>query len=159
MQRDSAQEQYDKMTKTPVHQLVLRLGLPTTVSMLVTSIYNMADTFFVSQLGTSVSGATGVVFALMAIINAFGFMFGHGAGSNISRKLGAHDVESARVFASTSFFSVTAGRIGHRRVWIFIPCTLHAAFRQYGLHSALCHRIQHLDSYRSSRHGLQLRDE
>ena len=70
MERDSAQEQYDKMTKTPVHQLVLRLGLPTTVSMLVTSIYNMADTFFVSQLGTSVSGATGVVFALMAIINA-----------------------------------------------------------------------------------------
>ena len=58
MERDSAQEQYDKMTKTPVHQLVLRLGLPTTVSMLVTSIYNMADTFFVSQLGTSVSGAT-----------------------------------------------------------------------------------------------------
>ena len=110
MQRDSAQEQYDKMTKTPVHQLVLRLGLPTTVSMLVTSIYNMADTFFVSQLGTSVSGATGVVFALMAIINAFGFMFGHGAGSNISRKLGAHDVESARVFASTSFFlSLLAG--------------------------------------------------
>ena len=98
------------MTKTPVPKLVLRLGLPTTVSMLVTSIYNMADTFFVSQLGTSVSGATGVVFALMAIINAFGFMFGHGAGSNISRKLGAHDVESARVFASTSFFlSLLAG--------------------------------------------------
>lgn len=70
----------------------------------------MADTLFVSQLGTSVSGATGVVFALMAVINAFGFMFGHGAGSNISRKLGAHDLESARVFASTSFFlSLLAG--------------------------------------------------
>ena len=104
MKTDSAQIQYDKMTKTPVNKLVLQLGLPTTVSMLVTSVYNMADTFFVSQLGTSVSGATGVVFALMAIINAFGFMFGHGAGSNISRKLGAHDVESARKFASTSFF-------------------------------------------------------
>lgn len=78
--------------------------------MLVTSIYNMADTLFVSQLGTSVSGATGVVFALMAVINAFGFMFGHGAGSNISRKLGAYDLESARVFASTSFFlSLLAG--------------------------------------------------
>ena len=95
---------YDKMTKTPINKLVLQLGLPTTVSMLVTSVYNMADTFFVSQLGTSVSGATGVVFALMAIINAFGFMFGHGAGSNISRKLGAHDIKSARKFASTSFF-------------------------------------------------------
>lgn len=104
MKTDSAQIQYDKMTKTPVNKLVLQLGLPTTVSMLVTSVYNMADTFFVSQLGTSVSGATGVVFALMAIINAFGFMFGHGAGSNISRKLGVHDVESARKFASTSFF-------------------------------------------------------
>ena len=70
MKTDSAQIQYDKMTKTPVNKLVLQLGLPTTVSMLVTSVYNMADTFFVSQLGTSVSGATGVVFALMAIINA-----------------------------------------------------------------------------------------
>ena len=101
---ESAQEQFDKMTKTPVHQLVLTLGLPTTISMLVTNVYNMADTFFVSRLGTSASGATGVVFALMAIIQAFGFMLGHGAGSNISRKLGGRDVESARIFASTSFF-------------------------------------------------------
>ena len=61
MKTDSAQIQYDKMTKTPINKLVLQLGLPTTVSMLVTSVYNMADTFFVSQLGTSVSGATGVV--------------------------------------------------------------------------------------------------
>lgn len=58
MKTDSAQIQYDKMTKTPINKLVLQLGLPTTVSMLVTSVYNMADTFFVSQLGTSVSGAT-----------------------------------------------------------------------------------------------------
>ncbi len=103
-EKDSAQAQYDKMTGTPVHQLVLTLGLPTTVSMLVTNVYNMADTFFVSQLGTSASGATGIVFALMAIIQAFGFMLGHGAGSNISRHLGARDVESARRFSSTSFF-------------------------------------------------------
>ncbi len=102
--QDNAQEQFDRMTKTPVHRLVLMLGLPTTVSMLVTNVYNMADTFFVSRLGTSASGATGVVFALMAIIQAFGFMLGHGAGSNISRKLGERDVESARTFASTSFF-------------------------------------------------------
>ena len=67
MKTDSAQIQYDKMTKTPINKLVLQLGLPTTVSMLVTSVYNMAGTFFVSQLGTSVSGATGVVFALMPL--------------------------------------------------------------------------------------------
>ena len=67
MKTDSAQIQYDKMTKTPVNKLVLQLGLPTTVSMLVTSVYNMADTFFVSQLGTSASGAIGIVFSAMAI--------------------------------------------------------------------------------------------
>ena len=104
MKTDSAQIQYDKMTKTPINKLVLQLGLPTTVSMLVTSVYNMADTFFVSQLEPASAAQQESFSALMAIINAFGFMFGHGAGSNISRKLGAHDIKSARKFASTSFF-------------------------------------------------------
>ena len=71
--------------------------------MLVTNIYNMADTYFVSTVGTSATGAVGIVFGLMAILQAFGFMFGHGAGANISRRLGAKRVEEARIFASTSF--------------------------------------------------------
>lgn len=100
----SAQEQLDMMTKTPIPRLVLTLGLPTTMSMLITNLYSIADTYFVSQLGTSASGATGIVFGLMAIIQAFGFMFGHGAGSNISRQLGAGGRENAKTFASTSFF-------------------------------------------------------
>ena len=102
--KDAQSAQFDKMTETPVSKLVLSLGLPTTVSMLVTNIYNMADTYFVSQLGTSASGAVGIVFGLMSIIQAVGFMFGHGAGSVISRRLGAKDVESAGKYASTSFF-------------------------------------------------------
>ena len=103
-------EQYKKMTETPISRLIIMLGIPTTISMLVTNIYNMADTYFVGRLGTSASGAIGVVFGLMAIIQAFGFMFGHGAGSIISRRLGARDVESASRFASTSFFaSLAAG--------------------------------------------------
>lgn len=96
--------QYRKMTETPVPKLVIQLGIPTIISMLITNIYNMADTYFVSTLGTSASGAVGVVFSLMAILQAFGFMFGHGAGSIISRKLGNKDTESASRFASTSFF-------------------------------------------------------
>ena len=92
------------MTETPVSKLVLTLGVPTTVSMLVTNIYNMADTYFVSQLGTSASGAVGIVFGLMAVLQAVGFMFGHGAGSVISRRLGAKDFESASKYASLSFF-------------------------------------------------------
>ena len=98
-------EQYIRMTQTPVSKLILTLGLPTVVSMLVTNIYNMADTYFVGSLGTSASGATGIVFGLMAILQAFGFMFGHGAGANIARKLGNHDVQSAKVYAATSFWS------------------------------------------------------
>lgn len=96
--------QFDKMTKTPIPKLVMQLGIPTTISMLVTNIYNMADTWFVGRVGISASGAVGIVFGLMAIIQAFGFMFGHGAGSIISRRLGAHDVDSASRFATTSFF-------------------------------------------------------
>lgn len=97
--------QYDKMTKTPVWKLVIMLGIPTTISMLVTNIYNMVDTMFVGKLGTSASGAVGIVFGFMSIIQAFGFMFGQGAGSIISRKLGAKNTEDASKVASTSFFT------------------------------------------------------
>lgn len=110
IQEDRAQAQYRKMTETPIPKLVLTLGIPTTISMLVTNIYNMADTFFVGTLGTSASGATGVVFGLMGIIQAFGFMLGHGAGSNISRRLGSREVDKARMYAATSFYvSLGAG--------------------------------------------------
>jgi Na+-driven multidrug efflux pump len=104
------QEQYERMTRTPVHHLICSLAVPTIISMLVTNIYNMADTYFVSGLGTSASAATGVVFGLMAILQAFGFMFGHGAGSHISRRLGARDVNSARTYSTMSFYlSLAAG--------------------------------------------------
>lgn len=104
MEKSEQLSQYDRMTKQPVQKLILQLGLPTTVSMLVTSLYNMADTYFVGTLGTSASGATGIVFGLMAILQAFGFMFGHGAGSIISRKLGAQDLKEARKYSATSFY-------------------------------------------------------
>ena len=106
----SADKQYQFMTETPVGALIIKLGIPTTISMLITNIYNMADTYFVGTLGTSASGAVGVVFGLMAVIQAVGFMLGHGAGSIISRKLGAKDTETACYVASTSFFtSLLAG--------------------------------------------------
>ena len=95
---------YRKMTETPVAKLILKLAVPTIISMMITTIYNTADTFFVSKISVAASGATGIVFSLMAILQAFGFMLGHGAGSNISRLLGARKVEHASVFLSTSFF-------------------------------------------------------
>ena len=97
--------QYEMMTEKPVPALIVRLGLPTMVSMFVTSIYNMADSYFVGRINTSASGATGVVLGLMAILQAVGFMFGHGSGSIISRKLGAKDVDSARKFSATGFYA------------------------------------------------------
>lgn len=104
--------QYMKMTQTPIPKLVLMLGLPTTISMLVTNIYNVADTYFVSQLGTSASGAVGIIFGLMSVIQAFGFMLGQGSGSILSRSLGAKDVEKASRIASKAFFSaLTAGAL------------------------------------------------
>lgn len=107
-QADHSAQQFRRMTETPIPQLVLSLAGPTILSMLITSIYNLADTFFVGQLSTSASGAVGVVSSLMAIIQALGFMLGHGAGSIISRSLGSHDTAAASRFASTSFFTALA---------------------------------------------------
>ena len=91
------------MIKTPVSRLVLTLSVPTIISMLVTNIYNLADTAFVGQLGTSASGAVGVVFGFMAIIQAFGFMFGQGSGSMIARLLGSRKTERASDHATLGF--------------------------------------------------------
>ena len=104
-QSEKAEQQFRKMTQTPVTSLVLKLSVPTIISMLVSNIYNIADTYFVSSIGTSASGAVGIVFALMAIIQAFGFMVGHGSGSLVSLSLGAGNIEQAKKFASTAFFS------------------------------------------------------
>ena len=102
---DRSALQFRRMTETPIPQLVLSLAAPTILSMLITSIYNLADTFFVGQISTSASGAVGIVSSLMAIIQALGFMFGHGAGGIISRSLGSRDTTAATRFASTSFFT------------------------------------------------------
>ena len=105
---DATTVQYQKMTATPVPQLILSLAAPTILSMLITSIYNLADTFFVGQISTSASGAVGIVSSLMAIIQALGFTLGHGAGSVISRSLGSRNTEAATRFISTSFFTALA---------------------------------------------------
>ena len=75
------------MTTAPVLGLVLRMAVPTIISMLITNIYNMADTFFVGKTGTSATAAVGVVFPLMSVIQTFGFFFGHGSGNYISRAM------------------------------------------------------------------------
>ena len=98
-------QQFQKMTQTPVGKLITTLSVPTIISMLVTAIYNMADTFFVSKLGTSASGAVGIVFSVMAIIQAIGFTFGMGSGSWISRLLGAKEEEKSKEVAATGFYS------------------------------------------------------
>lgn len=100
-----AQSRHTLMTETPIPRLVTRMAMPTMASMLVTSIYNMADTYFVGMLGQSASGAVGVVFTLMLFIQAIGFTLGMGSGANIAQLLGAKDEETASRIASTGFFT------------------------------------------------------
>lgn len=102
---DKAQAYYNKMTKTPVMKLVIMLGIPTTISMLVTNIYNMADTYFVGSLGESQQGAIGILFTLQCIIQAFSFMIGHGSGVFVSKGLAERDIPQATRYASTGFYS------------------------------------------------------
>jgi len=104
---ESSQEQalFKRMTETKIPGLIGQLAIPTIISMLISAVYNTADTFFVSQLGTSASGAVGIVFSVMAIIQSFGFMLGLGAGSQISRLLGAQESDKANMIAASSFIS------------------------------------------------------
>jgi putative MATE family efflux protein len=104
-QAGNADSRFEQMTGAPVEKLVCRLALPAIAIMLISSMYNMADTYFVGSLGTSATGAVGVSFSLMAVIQAVGFFFGHGAGNYISRALGARITADAEIMAATGFFT------------------------------------------------------
>ncbi len=103
-----AEKHYQDMTQTPVAKLILRLGIPTTISMLITSIYNMADTYFVGTVGESAQAATGVLFTLQAVMQGLAFMLGHGGGTFISKHLAMRDPKTASKYVSTSFFTSMA---------------------------------------------------
>lgn len=98
-QRDN----YTFLTQAPVHRVIRTMAVPTIISMLVTSLYNMADTFFVSKINTQCTAAVGIVFAVMSVIQAVGFFFGHGSGNYMSRHLGAKDYKSAQTMSVTGF--------------------------------------------------------
>lgn len=104
------QQNYKKMTQTPVARLVIMLGIPTTISMLITNIYNMVDTYFVGTLGESPQGSIGILLTLQAIIQAFAFMLGHGSGTYVAKTLADKKVEHANKYISTAFF--VGGGIG-----------------------------------------------
>ncbi len=114
---NTADAYYKKMTETPVVKLIVRLGLPTTVSMLITSIYNMADTYFVGTItdstgavNTSAQGSIGILFTLQSIIQAIAFMLGHGSGTFVAKELANKDIKKASSYVSSAFF--LGGAIG-----------------------------------------------
>lgn len=105
-------DNYTFLTSAPVHRVILTMAIPTIISMLVTSVYNMADTYFVGKINTQCTAAVGVSFSVMAIIQAIGFFFGHGSGNYISRKLGAKQPgDAARMAATGFFYSFTFGLV------------------------------------------------
>ena len=95
---------YNKMTKTPLTKLIVSLGIPTTISMLVTNIYNMVDTYFVGTLGESQQAATGILFTLQAIIQAIAFMLGQGSGTMVSKALADQNEAEASEYVSSAFY-------------------------------------------------------
>ncbi len=106
---DAQELKFKQMTEPPVERLICKLAVPCIISMLVTSFYNMADTFFVGMLeSNAATGAVGVVFSMMAIIQAVGFFFGQGSGTFISRALGQKNYDEANQMAATGFFSSLA---------------------------------------------------
>ena len=105
---NSTSEQQDaqhlRMTTAPVPGLILSLSVPSIITCIITSVYNMADTFFVAQLGTVAVAAVGVVFSISSVLSALGFWMGTGGSSLVSLYLGAREKEKAHCAASTGFF-------------------------------------------------------
>lgn len=99
------EEKYLRMTTFPVKKLVGELAVPSIVSMLISSVYNIVDTFFVGHLDTQSTAALGIVFSYMAFIQAMAFFFGQGAGNFISRSLGSRNVKGAEQMAAVGFLS------------------------------------------------------
>ena len=105
---DARADKFTRMTTQPVKKLVLRLAGPTIASMLISSLYNMADTFFVGRIGTFATAGVGLIFPLMTLMQACGFFFGQGSGNYVSRALGANKIEDAEKMAATGFFCALA---------------------------------------------------
>ena len=99
---DKAQENHAKMTETPVPSLILKLSVSTIFSMLAGTTYNLVDMYFVSDLGNRAVAAVGVMFSVLAMIQAVGYTFGMGAGSRISRFLGDKKEEEASFQATVA---------------------------------------------------------
>lgn len=108
MPQDEQQLKFERMTTRRVERLVAGLAAPSVLSMLITAFYNIVDTFYVGRLGSSATGAIGVAYSLMAIIQSIGFGFGCGSGICVSRKLGERDVAEASVVATVGFASALA---------------------------------------------------
>lgn len=154
------EEKLTRMTESPLPGLIFSLAVPTIVSMLISALYNMADTYFVGLIGNaSATGAIGVVFPLMSLMQAIAFMFGHGSGNHMSRSLGAGDVDDAEKYASTGFFSALGAGvllmvIG--LVWTDPHC---APAGRHGDHCALCPGLCALSDARYAVPNRQLRAE
>ena len=103
IRRASADAKYRQMTGQPVKPLILRLCLPAVISNLVTTAYNLTDTFFIGQLGTAQSGAIGIAFSIMTVMQALGFFFGNGAGNSMSRELGKQNNDRASRLLAVGF--------------------------------------------------------
>ncbi|MDE7266020.1 MAG: MATE family efflux transporter [Lachnospiraceae bacterium] len=91
--------------EAPIPKALLALGLPTMVGMLINALYNLADTYFVSGLGTEQMGAITVAYPLGQVVVGLGLLFGNGAAAYLSRLLGRGEKEKANQVASTALYS------------------------------------------------------
>ena len=96
------------MLNEPIHRIIPKMAVPTIVAFLITSIYSLADTYFVSSLGTNATAAVSVNASLDQLIMMCGSMLAMGANSFIARLLGKGDDRKASQVLSTAFFSAFA---------------------------------------------------
>ena len=94
------EDNYTFLTREPIPKVIGTMAVPTIISMLVTNLYNIVDTYFVGKIDTQATAAVGIVFSVMFFVQAFSFFFGNGSGNYISRQLGSRNRRNAELMAT-----------------------------------------------------------
>jgi putative MATE family efflux protein len=91
-----------RLTEGPVGRGLFFLSLPMVVGFFAIMAFNLADTFFVAQLGTSELAAMGFIFPVVVLIISFVLGLGMGVASVISRAIGEGDHQKVRRYTTDS---------------------------------------------------------
>lgn len=136
-----------RLATTPILKLIAILSIPSMISMLVQSLYNVVDSIYVAKISEDAITALSYAFPVQAFAMAFGLGLGIGTNSVVSVKLGEQQNEEASIAAQNglflsiilgSFFAIFGYAISYVYFKLIIPASEPQIFQQAFEYTAIC---------------------